>query len=134
MRRNRQSRRFRSTENLPRVDETKEENDSPNPKRKLRYKLSKKFNFSDKFEDRLNRKKWLSEVFGGSFSGGQGQLLRSGSCLVRLIEEVSTLGPRGLCCKLKQKQSSSWQSHEKSNRGIYWVLLGFSPKQKPGAR
>ena len=81
-------RRFRSTDNLPRVDETKEENISPNPKRKLRYKLSRKFNFSDKFEDNPSRKKWLSEVFRDNYYNPSNQVFRSGSCLVRPIEEV----------------------------------------------
>ena len=52
--------RFRSIENLARVVETKEENLSP--KRKRRYKLSRKFNFTDKFEDNLTRKPWLAEL------------------------------------------------------------------------
>lgn len=52
--------RFRSIENLARVVETKEENLSPI--RKRRYKLSRKFNFTDKFEDNLNEKRWLDEV------------------------------------------------------------------------
>jgi len=71
------------------VNETKEENISPNPQRPFRYKLSKRFNFSDKYEDNLNKKKWLSEVFKNRLYQSSNQILRSESCVVRPIEEVT---------------------------------------------
>ena len=82
--------RFRSTENLPRVDETKEENISPNPKNKRRYKLSSKLNFSDKFEDNIHgKKKWMTEIFKYNKVDNQ-PMFRSGSCIVKPIEEVNS--------------------------------------------
>lgn len=88
LRKNQKKRRFRSTQNLPRVDETKEENISPKAKTNLRHKLSKRFHFSDKFEDHLGGKRWLTEVYSSNFFGSQPHMLRSGSCVVRPIEEV----------------------------------------------
>lgn len=82
--------RFRSTENLAKVVELKEENISPHPKTSRRYKLSSKLNFTDKFEDNISGKRWLNEIYSkNSHPYNRGNLYRSGSCYVKPIEEVS---------------------------------------------
>lgn len=81
--------RFRSTENLAKVVELKEENISPNPKNKRRYKLSTKLHFADRFEDNISGKRWLNEVYSqNNYRMGRNNLHRSGSCYVKPIEEV----------------------------------------------
>lgn len=62
---------------------------SPNPKKKKRFKISSKLNFSDKFEDNISGKKWLNEIYSkNNYVWKKNNLYRSGSCYVKPIEEV----------------------------------------------